>query len=343
MANQEEGNSRLGDSFWSESTECPALGEIELPELTPDELEAFVEGAQLIEKVRNTPLSQYTTELHFCDAPKLFEFFLRGLTERDWAFRGQADASWALRPSAERLARELGASSVDPYILAAFKRRAHQYLRDLPSVNDTLEWLALAQHYGAPTSLLDFSASPYVATFFAVTEQVEGKPAVIWAIDIGVLKSEARQRLEEIDESFKTINVPFGSPEIFNKLFPDCSRRGTVILPLQPVRMNERLTIQQGLFLYPSSRWDFETTLKLMLDSLCDRDDLGDASPNFLYKLVIEPDAKLGVLKELHRMNVTHASLFPGLEGFARSLGTTALIRDREGFKFFGTEFDGQV
>ena len=33
-----------------------------------------------------------------------------------------------------------------------------------------LEWLALMQHYGTPTRLLDFTRSPYVACYFALEE-----------------------------------------------------------------------------------------------------------------------------------------------------------------------------
>jgi hypothetical protein len=55
---------------------------------------------------------------------------------------------------------------------------------------------------------------------------------------------------------------------------------------------------------------------------------------------VIEPEAKLGVLKELNRMNVTYTSLFPGLEGFAKSLRTNVFIRDSNPPFYLGPDYD---
>ena len=42
----------------------------------------------------------------------------------------------------------------------------------------------------------------------------------------------------------------------------------------------------------------------------------------YIYKLVICPETRLDILRYLHRVNITYASLFPGIDGFARSLGT---------------------
>jgi FRG domain len=74
-------------------------------------------------------------------------------------------------------------------LLGAFKRRAHQYIPDLPDKEDELEWLALMQHYGAPTRLLDCTTSPYVATFFAATSVQSPEDSAVWAFYLPTLSA----------------------------------------------------------------------------------------------------------------------------------------------------------
>lgn len=47
-----------------------------------------------------------------------------------------------------------------------------------------------------------------------------------------------------------------------------------------------------------------------------------------IYKLLIHLEARRSILRELHRMNTSESTLFPGLDGFARSLGTTITMSE---------------
>ena len=54
------------------------------------------------------------------------------------------------------------------------------FLGHVPEWEDDFQWLALMQHHGAPTRLLDFTWSPYVAAFLALERAVDD--AAVWAI-----------------------------------------------------------------------------------------------------------------------------------------------------------------
>lgn len=260
--------------------------------------------------------------------PELFKRFQSPPFDTDaWVFRGQSYA-WPLKPSMERnidpsLVR---LSIIEKQLIREFKGYAQHYTVNTPGEQEELEWLALMQHYGAPTRLLDWSLSPYVAAFFALEQPPQGKPPVIWAINRDHLLSEAWRTMKgdnppmmpaDLERTIWKRRHPFQSP---------------LVLPGRPSKMNERLVAQQGFFLYsePHSKsffWSFEDSLRYVLArGTDDKDEKSRA----LCKLQIDPTERLGLLSELDRMNINYASLFPGLVGFARSLKTKAeLLADR--------------
>jgi hypothetical protein len=199
-----------------------------------------------------------------------------------------------------------------------FQRRAHLYVPQIPSELPHLEWMALMRHYGAPARLLDFTRSPYVAAFFACqglpspsSQNPDGFSA-IWAIDAGQLNSAARRGTKEplvgYDTTFDNLALTTDRPAL--------------VIATEPFRMNERLTNQQGLFLCTNAlAYPFETSLKYMLWK-ADHYDRYKICKNRIAKLVIHPDARPKVIRELFRMNISWATLMPGLGGFAQSLGT---------------------
>jgi hypothetical protein len=80
-------------------------------------------------------------------------------------------------------------------ILRIFKRKAVHFVEEVPDRQDDFEWLALMQDHGAPTRLLDFTWSPYVAAFFALHNTTgEG---VIWACNPFEIEKNKRVHLEK--------------------------------------------------------------------------------------------------------------------------------------------------
>jgi hypothetical protein len=109
---------------------------------------------------------------------------LVGLASDLYVFRGQSNSSWGLKSSFERAAEDIESNKwpiLEQNMLLEFKRHAHHFLNHVPKDNSLVEWLAIMQHYGCPTRLLDFTRSPYIALFFAI-ENASSNSA-IWAIN----------------------------------------------------------------------------------------------------------------------------------------------------------------
>lgn len=88
-------------------------------------------------------------------------------SDSSWVFRGLGDTQFSLMPSVGR------SSGYDPVheraIIELFRKRVPEFGFDT-GLND-LDLLAIAQHHGVPTRLLDWTSNPLVAAFFAVTAQ----------------------------------------------------------------------------------------------------------------------------------------------------------------------------
>lgn len=109
-----------------------------------------------------------------------FLSFVENRPHSDWVFRGVASTTHGCVPSVGR--SDNYTREREQQIFNAFKRSARQFSGSNPT-NDW-EWLALAQHHGLPTRLLDWTTNPLVACFFAVTSFPANDSAVIYAYDI---------------------------------------------------------------------------------------------------------------------------------------------------------------
>lgn len=258
---------------------------------------------------------------------------IRGVAERlnGWVFRGQRCFDWELKTSLER-AHTVGANtcSITEYeqrILRQFKRAAHHFIASTPDENDTLEWLSLIQHHGGPTRLLDFTRSLYVAAFYAVEDAEED--SAIWCINANVLNGIAAQD--------SAVQEHIDSPTaLFHYLHAGHLDRPATLV-LEPERLHERMIAQQGVFCVPCS---LTSTVHELLFQTLDSERKSRVS-RYEYDLahielgtfhVAGRVMKICISKRLHaeirlglrQMNIHAGSLFPGLDGFARSLRWTS-------------------
>jgi len=81
----------------------------------------------------------------------------------------------------------------------------HMDPASLPSPDDKLAWLAIMQHYGVPTRLLDFTYSPYIALYFALRHRGNERVshAEVWGIDAAALRRRAAETSRAADNAIR--------------------------------------------------------------------------------------------------------------------------------------------
>jgi hypothetical protein len=225
-----------------------------------------------------------------------------------WAFRGEQSADWDLFSSlSRRLVRFCPDESQWPErearAMRIFRRKAHNYLQDHRVLEDDLRTLAMMQHHGAPTRLMDFTKSPFVATFFALEHAIE--EAAVFALDTPRLWASAPR----FDKSLTRDHIDPRKPGHFERYF--APNKLPLLWAGEPSEMDRRLIAQSGLFLVPG-------VLQMTLDQILSE---YEADGSLLIKIVVPPRLREEAMKALYRMNVTHATLFPDLDGLARSMG----------------------
>jgi FRG domain len=247
-----------------------------------------------------------------------------GEPNRLWMFRGQPATGGELHTSLERALRRFELpierqEELERLLLREFRRHYHRYTADVPAEDDTLRWLALMRHHGAPVRLLDLSYSPYVALFFALDGVAQGESCEMWAIDHNWCVARAAERLpKEAWDAFQ--EDPWGGktgPTV-RRLF---ATRTQLAVPMNPFYLDARLAIQQGVLLAPL---DLSTGIETVLQRMGSPEEVGAN----VRRIVIHctGDVLPAALGELTRMNVTHTTLFPGIDGLARSLENMVVL-----------------
>ncbi len=168
-------------------------------------------------------------------------------------------------------------------------------------------WLAVGQHHGLPTRLLDWTYSPFVALHFATKDMnsfhVDG---AIWCLDYTksnqFLPKKLKRLLKEEGSYVFTAELlsrAAKSLQEFDKLEKD-----DFVVFYEPPSLDERIVNQFALFSMMSSP-------KANLHGWLQK------KPDLHRKLLIPASLKREIRDKLDQANITERVLFPGLDGLS--------------------------
>lgn len=192
-----------------------------------------------------------------------------------YKFRGQSVSSWKLIP---KVGRKALINVRDKEIFRHWKRRAISFIS-----NQNLskwEYLAIAQHTGLPTRLLDWTHNPLTAAFFSASENLD-KDGALWVTKPNEFIIESEDDPFEIEE---------GKVQFY-----------------QPSTPSPRLANQFGYFSIhnnPSIELN-EKTCNLSVE---------------LEKIVIPKELKKDLIFILNHYGVNYLTIYPDLEGLSKHL-----------------------
>ena len=202
-----------------------------------------------------------------------------------WFYRGHSNLAFQLVPSLYRLDTSESFSTWDDleqYMMETFKCESTPHLIRPPATD--LEWLALAQHYGLPTRLLDWTTNPLIALFFAVESNPSGD-ADIWCLGFHSTNNCLPQ------STYLARRKTLREEQII--YFPN--------------HLSPRVTNQSGCFTVHNSNVP-----------LNDQPEI-EAYARF-ERLRIEAGRKSVILDELYNLGIHRGFIYPGLEGIAIKL-----------------------
>jgi hypothetical protein len=249
--------------------------------------------------------------------------------------------SWALWPFKGDDPSHIGFGVLPEYeaqLLEDYKERARHFLTDLPDLDDTFFWLAIMQHHGAPTRLLDVTKSIFVALYFA-TAHADNHDGILYSFfdpnlvyNDGIFVIDQTKELigndcpskmgywrRQVERADKFLAKPAGG-------------LGKGIWAIKNPRPSQRELAQQSRFLMPLDvSSSFEDNMYFLYQSMnpswvLDTSLIADLSndtylkcPIIKFRIQRKNFRKIRVA--LQHMNITAGSLFPDFEGLNKLAG----------------------
>jgi hypothetical protein len=226
-----------------------------------------------------------------------------------YAFRGTSVATRdAFMTSLQRLGAD--PATTERHLLRNFRKYASREHAVEIGADSPWEWLALAQHHGLPTRLLDWTYSPFVALHFATQD------LALMDVDGAVLAVDFESAHRLLPEPLLTLLRAEGSNVFTVEMLRDAAEdlvafdrlsEEPFALFFEPPSIDARIVNQYALF-------------SLMSNAASLFAEWIGAHPRLVRRAVIPAALKWEVRDKLDQANITERVLFPGLDGLSRWL-----------------------
>ena len=224
-----------------------------------------------------------------------------------FAFRGLASAEHTLKSTLVRLAGDKAdARRLELALLRNFRKYARA---EAPGADSIWDWLALGQHRGLPTRLLDWTYSPLVALHFATEDPAAfDRDGVVWCVDFVQANKRIPKRLQRMlrEEGSDTFTAEMLATFENLRDFDRLSRNPFVVF-LEPPAIDRRILNQLALF-------------SLMSDPAGTFDDWAREHPELCRQVIVPAALKWEIRDKLDQANINERVLFPGLDGLSQWL-----------------------
>ncbi len=241
-----------------------------------------------------------------------------------WAFRGQSNI-WPLKTSLERALNSFcidleNAKIKELGLLRRFQRQYSHFQQSQPDKEDYWQWFSIMQHYGCPTRFLDFTYSFFIAAYFSIYKcEKESKPC-IWVINRELIINEY---LSICSNEVKELRLNDDHIKYKSTMLAILKENIKAVIDVNPFYLNERLVLQQGLFLIP-----IDITSSFEANILDEFQNENIKNIIHLVKIQFDIEQLIHAIGQLHSMNIRYSTLFPGLGGFSEYLRTLIPLND---------------